>query len=253
MKSLRYPRSPLLHFALAVACSSPLANAAAQEVQPVEDSPIRSFVLIDQLEYLSARGSTAAPNSLRVNSTAWLGGDYNRLWIYTEATKPVGGDTEDIDVQILYGRLVAPFWDVQAGIRYFKPAPGFPVRKYAVLGVQGLAPYRFGVQAATFLSEHGKISARAEIEYDLLLTQRWVLQPRLAATYALQDDKDYGVGKGLNDLEIGLRVRYEIRREFAPYLGITWQKRYSNAGEMATNPTADTSQINLVAGLRVWF
>ncbi len=229
--------------------------AGAQEVSPVEDSPTRSYVLIDQLEHTTTRymGGNGNEDALRFNTAGWIGGDYNRLWIYTEGTKPYKGKLEDADVQVLFGRLVAPFWDLQAGIRYFKPLASGPSRNYAVLGVQGLAPYRFGVQAAAFVSERGDVSARAELEYEMLLTQRWILQPRFATNVALKEVREQGIGRGLNDVEFGLRLRYEIKREFAPYLGVSWQKRYGGTAQFARERGEDTSGGRLVAGVRVWF
>lgn len=222
---------------------------------PVEDSAIRSFLLIDQLEHTTTRLTDGDNNAdaLRFNTVGWIGGDYNRLWYYTEGTKVYDGKLEDVDVQLLYGRLIAPFWDIQAGLRYSKPLTDGPSRSHAVLGVQGLAPYRFEVQAATFLSERGDISARAELEYELLLTQRWILQPRLAINYAIQEVKNQGIGRGLNDLELGLRLRYEIKREIAPYVGVSWQSRYGGTADFARDRGEDVNGWSLVTGLRLWF
>jgi copper resistance protein B len=228
---------------------------AAQEASPVEDSPIRSYFLIDQLEHTTTRytGGSKGEDALRFNAAGWIGGDYNRLWLYTEGTKPYKGKLEDVDIQLLYGRLVAPFWDLQAGVRYGKPRPGAPGRSYAVFGVQGLAPYRFEVQAAAFVSERGDVSARAELEYELLLTQRLVLQPRVATSVALQEVREQGVGRGLNDIEIGLRLRYEIKREFGPYLGVSWHNRYGATARFARDRGEDVGGWSLVAGVRAWF
>ena len=239
---------------LACAMLSPLAGAE-EPASPVEDSPVRSYFLVDQLEHSTTRytGGSKGDDALRFNTLGWIGGDYNRLWLYTEGTKPRNGKLEDVDLQVLYGRLVAPFWDLQAGLRYFKPRPDAPSRNYAVLGVQGLAPYRFEVQAAAFLSERGDVSARAELEYELLLTQRWILQPRLATNIALQEVRAQGVGRGLNDLELGLRLRYEITREFAPYVGVSWQKLYGGTAQFARERGEDANRWRLVAGVRMWF
>ena len=237
-------------------CAILTAPAWAQKLPPpVEDSAIRSYFLIDQLEHTTARysGGKQSDDALRFNTTGWIGGDYNRLWIYTEGTKPYNGKLEDVDVQLLYGRLVAPFWDLQAGVRYTKPRPGAPSRNHAVFGVQGLAPYQYEVQVAAFVSERGDISARAELEYEQLLTQRWILQPRFATNIAVQEVKDQGIGRGLNDIELGLRLRYEITREFAPYMGVSWQKRFGGAAEFARARGEDVSRWRLVAGVRVWF
>lgn len=245
----------LRHAVPLLACTMLSSLGIAQEISPVEDSPIRSFVLIDQLEHSTnrfARGSNGE-DALRFNSSAWIGGDYNRLWLYTEGRKPENGKLEDLDVQVLYGRLVDPFWDLQVGLRYFKPLASASGRNYAVFGVQGMAPYRFGVQAAAFVSERGDVSARAELEYELLLTQRWILQPRFATNVAVQEVREQGIGRGINDVELGLRLRYEIKREFAPYIGVSWQNRYGGTAQFARDRGERVGGWNLVAGVRAWF
>ena len=253
------PSSPSYYVRVAayylVACSFLTSLAFAEEVSPVEDSPIRSFVLIDQLEHTTTRytGGRRSDDALRFNTAGWIGGDYNRLWVYTEGTKTYNGRLEELDIQLLCGRLVSAFWDMQGGVRYAKPLPGGPGRAYAVLGVQGIAPYRFEVQAASFVSERGDLSARAEVESELLLTQRWVLQPRFSMSVALQEVREQGIGRGLNDIELGLRLRYEIAREFAPYLGASWQRRYGGAARLAQERGEDAGAWRLVAGIRAWF
>ncbi len=238
-----------------LACTMLTPLAEAQETSPVEDSPIRGYFLIDQLEHTTTRytGGSGSEDALRFNTAGWIGGDYNRLWLYTEGTKPYHGKLEDVDVQVLYGRLVAPFWDLQAGVRYFKPRSGAPSRNAAVFGIQGLAPYRFGVQAAAFVSERGDVSGRTELEYELLLTQRWVLQPRFATNVALQEVSEQGIGRGVNDIELGLRLRYEIKREFAPYIGVSWQRSYGESARFARARGEDVEGWRLVAGIRAWF
>ena len=239
----------------ALACAMLSSLAAGQEVSPVEDSPIRGYFLIDQFEHSTTRyiSSSKEQDALRVNTGGWIGGDYKRLWLYTEGTRPYDGKLEDVDVQVLYGRLVAPFWDLQAGLRYAKPRADGPSRNALVLGVQGLAPYRFGVQAAAFVSERGEVSARAEIEYEMLLSQRWILQPRLATNFAFKQVREMDVGRGVNDVELGLRLRYEIAREFAPYVGVEWQTRYGEAAQLSRDRGEPVGGWRLVTGLRLWF
>lgn len=255
MKRSSNTKRALRHAGVLLSCTMlPLAEAQTLP-PPIEDSPIRSYFLFDQFEHTTARfaGGGKGSDALRFNTLGWIGGDYNRLWIYTEGTKPYNGKMEDLDVQVLYGRLVAPFWDLQAGVRYFKPRSDRPSRTYAVFGVQGLAPYRFGVQAAAFVSERGEVSGRAELEYELLLTQRWILQPRFATNFAVQEVRELGIGRGVNDVEFGLRLRYEIKREFAPYIGVSWQKRFGGAATFARERGEDVSGWRVVAGVRVWF
>lgn len=254
--NLRPRTKPALSFAtVLMTCTMTMSPAEAKETSPVEDSPIRSFVLIDQLEHTTRRytGGEGSADALRFNGLGWIGGDYNRVWVNTEGTKTYDGKLEDFDVQVLYGRLVAPFWDLQAGVRYFKPLSGGPSNSAAVFGVQGLAPYQFEVQAATFVSERGDVSARAELEYELLLSQRWILQPRFATNIALQEVKNQGIGSGLNDLEFGVRLRYEIKRELAPYVGVSWQKRYGDTAQFARERGEAPGGWALVVGIRAWF
>ncbi len=250
------PRRAPSYAGFLLTCAMANGPTQAQKLPPpIEDSPIRAYFLVDQLEHTTARyaGGKQRDDALRFNTLGWIGGDYNRVWVYTEGTKPYNGKLEDVDFQVLYGRLVAPFWDLQAGVRYFKPRAGAPSSNSVVFGIQGLMPYRFEVQAAAFVTERGKVSGRAELEYELLLTQRWVLQPRFATNFALQEVREQGIGRGLNDVEVGVRLRYEVMREFAPYVGASWQNRYGGAARFARERGEATDGWRLVAGVRVWF
>ena len=217
---------------------------------PVSDDRLNSFVLFDQLEYQNGA------DAIHWDIVSWVGGDYNRLWIESEGdhrTDEDGGEVDNLD--ILYGRLIAPFWDLQAGLGYqrlYGPGPDRD-RFFAVVGIEGLAPYGFELNANIRASEDGDISADLEVEYDLLLTQRLVLQPRLETDLALREVKDFGVGQGLNTLSLGLRLRYEIRRELAPYIGIAWMRKLGDAADLARDEGEDSDNLSVVAGLRFWF
>ena len=215
-----------------------------------EEKRVDSLIVIDQLEH----GFTKGSDTLRFNAFGWVGGDYNRLWINAEGNRSATGSMDDTDVQILYGRLIAPFWDLQGGVRYYQPLQNGPKRGSAVFGIQGLAPYKFEVQAAGFVSNRGEVSARAEIEYDLRVTQRLVAQPRFETNVAFQRVRELGVGRGLNDAELGLRIRYEIRREVAPYVGIVWTSKFGDAADYARAERVGNSTRNLafVVGVRLW-
>jgi copper resistance protein B len=154
-------------------------------------------------------------------------------------------------MQLLYSRAVSAFWDLQIGGRYdVKPDPS---RGYAVVGVQGLAPYFFDVDAAAFLSDQGDVSARIEAEYEWLLTQRLIAKPLVELNVAVQDVPDLGIGSGLSDVELGLRLRYEIVREVAPYVGISWERKVGSTADLARRGGTDVGGAAVVAGIRLWF
>ncbi len=127
------------------------------------------------------------------------------------------------------------------------------VRVQAVIGLQGLAPYWFELEPSVFVSQDGDVSARLTATYDMFVTQRLIAEPRIEANAALQDVPDFGVGSGLNDLELGFRLRYELRREYAPYLGVNWVRRFAGAADLARQAGEAVSDVSLVGGIRAWF
>ncbi|SDJ98484.1 copper resistance protein B [Pseudomonas delhiensis] len=229
-----------------VACLAALGLALPVEGAEMDDMPLGSL-LLQRLE--SRFHGNAA--SLAWEAQGWYGTDYRKLRLKAEGERDAGGPTTDNEVQLLYQRLVADFWDLQAGVRH-DDQPG-PSRSYAVLGVQGLAPQWFEVDANLFLSERGDPSLRLESEYELLLSQRLVLQPSLEYNLALADDRATGVGAGGSELELGLRLRYEVRREFAPYVGYQWSKSYGRNGDIARAEGEKDEEGYWVAGIRLWF
>jgi copper resistance protein B len=242
---------PQLAFVIVAAALAPVGGFAqehSQHSKPVMDDRIYSMLLVDQLEH----GFDHPSNTLRFNGQAWIGGDYNRIWINTEGTRRYSGALEDADVQLLYGRLIAPFWDLQGGVRYFRPRANAPSRGAAVFGIQGLAPYWFEVQAATFISHKGEVSGRAEVEYDLRLTQRLIAQPRLEGNVAVQSVRELGIGRGFSDGEFGLRLRYEVKREFAPYVGLVWTSKFGRTAQFARDFGEPVRNLGLVLGVRMW-
>lgn len=230
--------------ALALAATVP---ALAQQQHHFADQAIFSYLLVDQLEYQSTDG----PNALAWEAQGWLGGDYNRVWFKTEGEKESGGSVEEAELQVLYSRLVAPYWEFQIGLRHdFEPDPA---RTHAVVGVTGLAPYWFEVDAAAFLSEDGDLTARLEAEYELLLTQKLILQPLIEVNLAARDVEELGIRSGFTDLELGLRLRYEIMREFAPYVGVTWHRLLGGTADLAREEDEDVESFAMVAGFRIWY
>ena len=212
----------------------------------VHDSGINSFFLLDQLEYQDAdEGSTLA-----WDASGWVGGDINRLWVRSEGER-TNGVTEDAELQLLYGRSVSPWWDVVAGVRQdFKPESP---QTWAAFGIQGMALYDFEAEATAFIGENGQTAARLEGEYDILLTNRLILQPTAEANFYGKNDPERGVGSGLANTEVGLRLRYEIVRQFAPYIGVTWSRSYGNTADFIRDEGGDVNEARFVAGIRMWF
>lgn len=203
------------------------------------------------LERLEARIPTEGGSEGYLwDAQAFYGGDINRLVIKTEGEGEFGGGIEDAEIQALYSRAIGPFFDLQAGVR-FDPEPD--TRSHAVIGVQGLAPYMFELDAALFLSDRGDITARIEAEYDQRITQRLILQPRIEAELSAQSIPERGLGAGFTKVEPGLRLRYEIEREFAPYIGIEYEAKTGETADIARAAGEDPDGIKLLIGLRAWF
>lgn len=178
------------------------------------------------------------------------GGDVNRLVLRSEG-EGASGDLESAEVQALWSHAIGPYFNLQAGMRQdFEPRPR---RTYATLGLEGLAPYWFEVGAAAFLSDKGDLSARFEASYDLRLTQRLILEPRAEADVAFSDDPAVGVGSGLSKVELGLRLRYAITPEFAPYVGVNWDRKLGDTADLARASGEHASDTRFVIGLRAWF
>ena len=204
-------------------------------------------VLFNLAEYQARKGG----DGYRWDGEAWIGGDINRLTLKSEGEGTFGKPLEAAEVQALYSRALDPYWNLQAGVRYdFKPNPS---RTYATIGVEGLAPYWFDVEGALFLSDKGDVLGRAEAWYDERVTQFFVLQPRVEANFAAQDVQQDGIGSGLTDLELGLRLRYEKSREFAPYIGVSWERQFGDTARFTRARGDDTGGFSFVAGVRTWF
>jgi copper resistance protein B len=218
-----------------------------EEVLKEGGSQNTSYVLFNQFEAQSANGA----DELYWNGQAWYGGDINKIWLKTEGRSSLNnGDVEDAEIQALYSRAVAPYWNLQAGVRHdFKPDS----LDHAVIGIQGLAPYFFEVDMSAYLSTEGDVTARAELEYELLLTQRLILQPRIEANVSAQDIPDRQIGAGLNNIDAGVRLRYEIKRQFAPYIGVEWQGTFGDTKDFIETTGGDADRTVFVAGVRTWF
>jgi copper resistance protein B len=220
---------------------------------PEPESDMKFGTLIfDQLEYRANVGN----DTIAWDAQGWYGGDINRLWIKSEGEVQADGGSEgDIEVQLLYSRMIAAFWDFQAGLRVDQiwGSDSDPNRVLAVIGFQGLAPYLFEVEPTLFISEDGDISARLTATADLLITQKLILQPRFESEVASRTSKRFGVGEGLEYVELGLRLRYEVRREFAPYIGVNWLRQYGKTSDLSRADGSEDELFSVVAGLRLWF
>jgi copper resistance protein B len=205
-----------------------------------------STIMLDRLEARVGKGSDA----YLWDGQGWTGNDTDKLWIKSEGEGAFGDKIEDAEMQALWSHAIGPWFDVQAGVRYtIEPV----ARPHLALGVQGLAPYMFDVDAAAFLSDKGDLTARIEAEYDQRLTQRLILQPRVEFDIAAQDIPEFGIGSGPSKLEAGLRLRYEIVREFAPYVGVEWERKVGGTADAARLAGDDPSRVFLVIGVRAWF
>ncbi|MFP5502606.1 MAG: copper resistance protein B [Candidatus Sericytochromatia bacterium] len=216
------------------------------------DAATYSMVLFELLEYAPQLGG----GRLEWDMVGWRGGDYNRLWIKSEGSvQPSVLSGGEAEFQALYGRLIAPFFDLQAGLRYDHAwrQGGQASRLLGVLGLQGLAPYWFEVEPVVFISPQGELSARLTASRELTLTQRTFLQARAEANAALQPVAAFGVGAGLNDGAIGLRLRHEFRREFAPYIGVTFSNRFGETAEFVRQRGEAPWEFSVVAGSRLWY
>ena len=204
-------------------------------------------VLFNLAEYRVQDGRDA----YRWEGEGWIGGDINRFVVKTEGEAAVGQGVEAGEVRALYSRAIDPWFNLQAGVRHdFEPGPP---RTYATIGFEGIAPYWFKVEGALFLSDKGDLLGRLEGYYDERITQRLTLQPRAEFNFAAQDVPANGIGSGLSEAELGLRLRYEITREVAPYVGISYDTKVGRTAAYATNSGERASKLSFVAGFRVWF
>lgn len=190
-------------------------------------------------------------NGYRWDGEFWFGGDINRLTLKSEGEGSFGEPIEGGEVQALYSRALDPYWNLQAGVR--QDFGRGPSRSYVTLGVEGLAPYWFEVEGAVFLSDKGDLFGRAEAHYDQRITQRLILQPRVELNLSAQDVPESRLGAGVSNVELGLRLRYEITREFAPYVGISYDRKVGDTARYARIDGEDVGEASMVVGVRFWF
>lgn len=205
--------------------------------------PLIASVMLHKLE-IGDKDNSA------IEAEAWIGHDLDKFWLKTELENH-SGEIEKGEIQALYSRAISPFWDVQVGLRQdVKPEPS---RTWGVIGVQGLAPYFFEMDATLFIGESGHAAARISAEYDVLFTHRLILSPEIEIKFFGQNDVATNTGSGLSTIETGLRLRYEIRREFAPYLGVTWNQKYGTTKDVTRDNNEAVNERHWTIGLRAWF
>jgi copper resistance protein B len=213
----------------------------------MEHAPeIHSMLLLNRLEHWDGQHGTGQA----WEASGWVGGNINRLWLRSEGERS-DGRTESADLEVMYARSVSPWWDVLVGVKQdFRPADS---RTWAAFGIQGLAPYKFETSATAYVGEGGQVAATVEVEYELLLTNRLILQPLVEASFSAKDEPQRGNGSGLNKVEAGLRLRYEFSRRFAPYIGISHERMFGDTADYHEAAGERARDTRWVAGVRVWF
>jgi copper resistance protein B len=209
-------------------------------------SRIHQFYRFDRLEAWDAGHGTG----LHWEAEGWIGTDTDRLWLRSAGERENGG-THAADLEVLYGHSISPWWDVVAGVRHdFKPGDS---RTFAAVGVMGLAPQKFEVEATLYAGEGGQTAFVFEAERELLLTNRWILQPVVEAEFHGRTERARGIGSGLGGIEAGLRLRYEVTRRFAPYVGIAHERAFGTTADLRREAGEGVDETRVVVGVRVWF
>lgn len=225
--------------------SAPPAHDSGDMSDMMDDAAF-GHVLLDQLE----DRWNGSDHSVRFDGQGWYGTDLDKIWVKSEGEIDGRGRFSDGQHELLYDRATSTFFDLQAGVRI--DADSGPTRAWAALGVQGLAVYFLDVEATAYASDRG-VAARLKASYDLLITQRLILQPEVELNLYSASDRDRGVGSGLSDIDAGLRLRYEITRKFAPYIGVSYQGRFGQAADFARRDNEGTGDARFTFGVRAWF
>lgn len=211
------------------------------------DEHYRAGLMVNRVERVKTKDDTYFS---AYDLQGWVGKDYDKLVIKAEGEVDEG-KIHEARTELLWSHAISAYWDAQVGMRHDSGID--PSRNWLAAGVQGLAPYWFEVDATVYAGDQGRTALRLSGEYELLLTQKLILQPRVEASFYGMKDEERGIGSGLNSVVTGLRLRYEIRREFAPYIGMDWIGKFGETADYATAAGANTHEANVVAGLRMWF
>ncbi|MGN6093078.1 MAG: copper resistance protein B [Luteibacter jiangsuensis] len=223
----------------------PPSSMHDMHMMDMDDTAPSAMLLLDRLESFAGNGG----HGQSWEAEGWYGNDTDKVWLRSEGERE-GGRPHDGDAELFWSHAVAPFWDTQIGVR--RDIVQGPKRTWAAVGVQGLAPYWFEVEATAYAGSQGRTAARVRVEYELLLTQRLVLQPELEAQAYGKDDPGRDIRAGLSRIEGGLRLRYEIRRSVAPYVGIAWEHLTGGTADLARADGRRVTDRRWVAGIRIW-
>ncbi len=224
----------------------PMSYDEMAQMMGMDDRAHFHKVMLNRLEWLD----TAQP-AVVWDAAAWYGGDFDKLWLEAEGTRSEAGVTHDSRVELLWDRIATRWWSTRLGVR--SDSGIGPARTWAAFGVAGLAPGFVELEAMAYLGESGRTALRLKAELDVLLTQRWILRPAAELDVYGQDDAARLIGAGISEIELGLRLRYEIRREFAPYIGSTWRKRVGGSSGLARAAGEAPDDLAWMAGIRAWF
>lgn len=206
------------------------------------------FVDVDRFEYRAAQGSD---DPVAWEARASFGSDVDRFALATEGERSDAANASRAEVEALYSRTVTDFFDVEVGARHdYSPDPE---RSFAVVRLVGLAPYWVHVDAAAFLSDEGEASARLKLQSEVRITQRLLLIPRIETNASAQDVAERRIGSGIDDVDAGFRLAYEVRRELAPYVGASWHRLFGDTADFARAAGEHTSELALIAGVRFWY
>ena len=226
----------LAAFMTAASADEPMPGMTMGGMNAEMGDQIYAHALLDQFE---GRFGAGGP-SFRWDGQGWIGGDYDKLWVKSEGLVQSGGKVSDGDHELLYDRAISTYFDLQAGLR--SDIDSFTTRNWAAFGVHGLAPLFFEVAATGYVSDSGHLAAKLQASYDLLLTQRLILQPEIELNLYSKADPGRRIERGVSDIDAGLRLRYELTRKIAPYLGATYSEQ-----------SGQTADFRLTAGIRAWF
>ena len=250
-RSLRVAVFLFVGIASTAAAQIPVVNdetaLGMEPMQPVMDRPILAHVILNELE-----GRWNGTNTeFRWDGQGWVGTDYDKLWVKSEGTLQSNGKLDDGQQQFLYDRAITTYFDLQGGLR--TDIDSRPTRNWGAFGVQGLAPYFFDLELTGFVSGQGHLAAKLDASYDLLITQRLILQPQIEVNVYSKADPARLIGAGFSDIDTGLRLRYEFSRKFAPYLGIVYEGKFGQTASYATRAGESTGDFRFAIGVRVWF